>query len=673
MAFIQIDINGMMTVINNLTERATAINAQRKNIRDSSTENHDPVPSVVDATIAYPAFLTPGPGSGTLSGCANELLNIADQLRTRRQEAIDLNSSGITTSDSSGIVSYYLPDPPEGTVDTEAYWNDMDTVTNVKSYNSESVKNAQAESAELQEALDSGDGKSSKGRDINEIMAEIAKHQDIPTYGAAFVTTWTPEAYLDLSERISNKQRELGNESKRPYNGGILGGLEQENNSNPNATSMLGHLLASYSQSQNGAEALDKSNAFTEAAIASGHQRLGELNRLLSTPDAYYDDNFILRLAERLEEEPIITDDDPLAGVMSAMGNRPEAAVNYFMPDWEPPGIHTDPSPAAVARWELLNNREWGASGIDGLSRALAGASSLRPPSDSTIDDRATWVTAKGLTLLAENTDSIQWNSTEHNIGILLGNCGPEVTGIATRSQIIPGDEEPYKTAPITINGGESSTIENSVARLLHEVSDSSDANYEIAKGTTAYAAARSSARNGLGAATIDEIKATYDDQAEVINLLTSLNNSENSSSIYDGAMAATSILGAVPSPHISFPATVVNTGLSTVRSSAPDATGHHDNSALLGAAYTNALNSGLVNNIPDPEENPWCSVNENGGYEITLETEEQIKSFYSWIKDNDGSDAELISTLNEIGTEQETKPWTDEKEFKRAYGGEEW
>ena len=59
MAFIKINPEGMLTVINNLDERADGIATERKKINDSSRDNHDPVPSVDLATspTSYPSFV----------------------------------------------------------------------------------------------------------------------------------------------------------------------------------------------------------------------------------------------------------------------------------------------------------------------------------------------------------------------------------------------------------------------------------------------------------------------------------------------------------------------------------------------------------------------------------------------------------------------------------------
>ena len=122
MAFIKINPEGMLTVINNLDERASAVDTERTNIDNSSSDNHDPVTSVVTATDPLPAPLAPSQTSGpslpglnscstNLNACAGNIRALAEELRTRRQEAIDMTSSGITPADANGTVSYYLPGP----------------------------------------------------------------------------------------------------------------------------------------------------------------------------------------------------------------------------------------------------------------------------------------------------------------------------------------------------------------------------------------------------------------------------------------------------------------------------------------------------------------------------------------------------------------------------------
>lgn len=217
--------------------------------------------------------------------------------------------------------------------------------------------------------------------------------------------------------------------------------------------------------------------------------------------------------------------------------------------------------------------------------------------------------------------------------GVMLGNCGPEVTGVANNSNIITPGEESYKIAPITTRTADEEVIRNATAELMYNVSDSSEANYAIARGTTAYATARASEHAAASEDPVHAIKNVYDAEANVIHLLTMLDQ-DQANYAYNGTLAALSILSLVPGAN-GIMATVANAGLTAVGPPTVDATGHSSNDILLGAAYTNAFNSGNIKITPptDLKENPWYSTDENGAVRITLETDEQVRSFYSWVQ----------------------------------------
>ena len=73
MAFIKIDTDKMQTVVDNLEDRAAAIDYERNAINHTSNYYHDPVPSVVDATDA-------GPRPGPLAQSAYDLRDLAAEL-----------------------------------------------------------------------------------------------------------------------------------------------------------------------------------------------------------------------------------------------------------------------------------------------------------------------------------------------------------------------------------------------------------------------------------------------------------------------------------------------------------------------------------------------------------------------------------------------------------------
>lgn len=702
MAFIKIDLDGMLTVVRNLDERAGAVDEERRNIDATSSDNHDPVESVVLATEVASGPFAPGPGalvsSTNLHTCAEGLRGLADELRIRRQEAIDLNSSGITAN-PGGTATYYLPDPPPDVTDLDAYWASADTVTNVQAYNSRSVATAKAEAAELQEALDNG--ASSQGRTPEEILEQIEKHQDIPTYGLSFCMEYGVGAMLDAP---------LDAQADTNY------ALAEQPEIIAMMTDAFGRIMCAtstlYGESPLSGNVTSPSlprqyslvSEIFEAVTEKGHEgRATVLDAYLTAEGTVYGADFLAGLAgmmEKVQEWPdepegaqwhgnYGSDDygddflpghttDPLAAALHAMGNNPEAASAYLTASGilqppaspnEPEGDFWAPSSITESRMELLASRDWTPLSLEGLSAAFAGVSANRAPAPGdNADERAAWATGQGILILA-NQD-LPNGEVDENIGVMLGNCGPEVVGIANRAGIIPDSRDQYKMAPAAVGSEYAIAVEDSLARLLWDVSDSSDANYSIVQGTTLYSAARASARAEVADDPLAAIKDTYDSQSSVLDLVSKLSQ-DRADDGYNGAMAAAGALSAVPGVGVLGAA--ASTGLTLEGAPKADTTGHNDTSALLGAAYTNAFSSGLINNPPDPATTSWYSVNPDGSVTIALGGEQQVKEFYSWVEAGAGGSYTVVSEFNEIGVDGPSVRWEDADAFKDAYGGDDW
>ncbi|WP_136313169.1 DUF6571 family protein [Actinomyces procaprae] len=693
MAFIKIDTDKMQTVVDNLEDRAAAIDYERNAINHTSNYYHDPVPSVVDATDA-------GPRPGPLAQSAYDLRDLADQLRSRRQEAIDINASGITMASPDGTLTYYLPDPPPGTTDEAAYWRNMDTVSNVHAYNTGSVETAKAEAAELQEALENGT--STQGRTPEEILDQIDKHRDIPTYGLAFCQTMGVDNMLDApleAQKDTNyafqSQPEIIDRMVDTFGHVMCAAstLYDETSYQPSVSS------------PSSPHQYSLASAIYNAVTEKGHEgRATVLDAYLTADGTVYDADFLVGLAglmETIEDWPAEpkgvtwgsnnygSDDyadkylpghttDPLAAVLNGMARNTEASLDYLAPeDWNSEDGAWVPSPQAKKRMEMLTNREWTELSMEGLSAVFAAASASRSPSADNVgtpsgtenSQRATWATANGITII-EAQDIPAHGQTKHNIGIMLGNCGPEILSIANRGTGVPYDYAAYPQAPITVAGGDPTAIQQAIAHLLYEVSDSSEAVYEIARGTTAFTAAHTSLAATEDGLSTDTIRSNYDEEGSVLGLLTVLGQ-EHADSVYNGATAATTLLSLVPGVNV--PATLANAGLALNGAPAVDVTGADDPSVLLGAAYTNAFNAGLINNPPDPSTTSWYSVDANGAHHITLNTTDQLKDFYEWIHEGAGNSPDVKNTLNQISIDGGTTSWNSADDYKEYYGGDAW
>ena len=715
MAFISINPEEARKYVSSVSEYASLISKEGKKIHDKSEGNNHPVSTVEAATKpsgipprvyvsdpSKPAALGAASFMGglqnsaastmanTIDGHAMQLVNYASEVEYRRLEVVYLNSNGVASYNADGTLSYYLPDPPEGQ-DPEAYWAKMDTSENVAQYNSVSVENGKNAAKKLEDAVNSGDEAA-----ISKQLEEINKHRDVPAYSSMFCQTMGVARMLDAPIEVQGDASIVA-----PVNKTI----------NP-LVETFGHMMAAASTLYDDSSTQTKaSGSGTKApwnlrsqiyqAVVDRPGRATVLDAVMDVNGTVYDTEFLVDLAKDMENIKSWPDvdgsgtvgngnnirwsneylaghaADPLAAVLHGMGNNPEAANEYLASaDSDDPmlaGNDSDdrwaPSTAARNRMQMLASRNWTPQSLRGLSAAFAAASSERVPAPgSDTDDRATWATANGITILGRQ--NISDNEVKHNVGVMLGNCGAEVTRLADGASIVPTDKEDYKTAPITIGGGNEASIQDSLAHLIYDVSDSSDANFEIIRGTTAYTAARASAVAEAHGASPDGIKSVYDSQANVLSMLKMLDQ-DATEEAYNGAAAATSALSILPGVGPIF--SLANSGLTLSGVPKVDLTGHEESASLLGAAYTNAFNQGLIKNPPDPSATSWYSVDSNGGSHITLENQQQVTEFYNWVHEGAGGSLEVKSKLNEIGNDPATQPWTSTEKFKEKYHGKDW
>ena len=178
MTFVKFDPEGVQALINNLYAYVEDTDEGRSAIYWASDDRDHPVPTVEEMTSA-PALYSCAPADGvsatTMGNAAAILLGVADDLAARRREIIDLNSSGVTAAAPDGRLTYYLPDDAE------------DTITNLRSHNTQAATAAGADAAALTQAKDSENGTADDGRTTDQILTDITNHQDNPIYGKMLV------------------------------------------------------------------------------------------------------------------------------------------------------------------------------------------------------------------------------------------------------------------------------------------------------------------------------------------------------------------------------------------------------------------------------------------------------------------------------------------------------
>ena len=426
MTFISFNIDDMSALITNIRDLADAIDMTRRMISSSSTDNFDPVPEVEELTA--PTSIS---GLSSLGQVSVRLYEQSTELDERLQKIVDLNNNGIITATPDGTVSYYLPDREPG--QGYARW---DSVSNIDLYNTQAAASAQSDATELQEASRSRDGRSSQGRTVDQILADIDERRDNPTYGAAFVNTFGGvENYLEYTHYI------MENNYGGKYNDALV---------------TLSCVFASATQAddgRNGEVLASEITAGDKDLILRHRDNAAAFNTLLCTPGTVYGTEFLVALGQNFENNPMIIsvppELDPMCGILTAMGNNPEAALTYLVPDGQLDADgHWVPGQASTDRWNLLNN--WGAMGslrLEALTAATSGASAMRVCAPlSANDEKAAWITGEAMGYFAYVEESSFTPKAKSYLAILLGNSLVDVEDVATNSRDKAGtDQNPWK------------------------------------------------------------------------------------------------------------------------------------------------------------------------------------------------------------------------------------
>ena len=500
MTFIKLDPNLMQGLIKNLESYADEAERARSDIHSSSVNNSHPVPEVDDATY-LPAIFTvtsadaptsrmmdtlnsmsinSNTGSSyntTMGATINALGEVIDGLQERLQVIIDLNTDGISTTSSDGVPGYYLPD---GTADT---------VENVKAYNTEAVAIARADADALTQATASSNGTAEDGRTVDEILDSLTINQDNPVYGAAVVTeAGGAQAYLDLLYSV-NDYYENDYKGKCPEDHFQV------------ASQVLGYVLAAVSQWEGGTLADDLYETIDSQNGAPGN--MAAINMLLSAPAAHYGTDFLTNLADKLEDrdpDALVpayqvfannktSTSDPMDGVLTAMGNNPDAALEYLTPEGggsiDENGVWV-PGQTTVDRWTMLTSRDWGedASGLDALTAVTGAASSFRnrapsetdPDVPATADARATYTSGMGVDYFSGDSWSRDefTDTMKHNLAVVAANSSQDVATAAARRSLGAGATS-------------SGLAVTDIASLIYRFGDHQDAMTTLATGLGQY------------------------------------------------------------------------------------------------------------------------------------------------------------------------------------------
>ncbi len=669
MTFVKFDPEGVQALINNLYAYVEDTDEGRSAIYWASDDRDHPVPTVEEMTSA-PALYSCAPADGvsatTMGNAAAILLEVADDLAARRREIIDLNSSGVTAAAPDGRLTYYLPDDAE------------DTITNLRSYNTEAATAAGADAAALTQAKDSEDGTADDGRTTDQILTDIANHQDNPIYGKMLVNRYGLGNYLDLAFDYVQ-----ANDDDR-YAG---------------ALSSLSHVLAAATRADNGENGTGLAGELATIAAGATHTPgdMVAINELMSTPGTVYGTKFLVDLGQRFEIQiPSYMASgygrtDPMYGVLSAMGNNPEAALEYLAPAKD--GSVDDagnwvPSQTATERWELLTSRDWNIQHQDAaeaLSAATAAASSFRnraPSADDPVpadaDARATCACGRAITYFAGEAfskDDIT-DAMKQNLAVMAANSPEEITTIAEGKDLKSGD------GPRLLNWG---VTEADISTLVYRLGDDKDAMATLATGMGEFHHDRIQSKMAEPGAGENTLKSEYQQAAASSAYIRSLSESrftddgaEGSAEQKDTVGTGLSVLTTVAAAGVSalsdgaaaplafsvgstiarpLAAEAITDALGAPAGDAVDAAA--SSRTLRARAFADALNHGLLSGDSDnggrrateaAKDHDWYHQDADGNPAINTAalTNDQAKSMVTW-KDDEVSNNDDLKVLGEL------------------------
>lgn len=705
MAVIRFDPDLMQALINDLTSYAEDANGERGNIHQVSENNSHPVSSAEEATRTQPSLTGTWAGANPISGSTvsstiEYLMGLVEDMKTRRQNILDINNNGIiTATPDDGVITYYLPDGAE------------DTADNIRTSNTQAATDAKNDAASLSQALSNPGGTADDGRTVEQILDNMTKYQDLPVYGNIFVNAYGVEKFIELPISMYWRYAKYTGQKTAQYGDYSV---DQEAVSRANTT--LGHVLGSATQASEAPGGFGSwADAFYTTVTADGHHgRISSLNALLAAPGALYGTRTLVDLATKMENldkskggyydgDPASkTPDliwgyldvgfgynynegralpgssmDPMYGVMMAMGNNPKAALTYLTPDGS---VGSDgewkPGAATNERWAFLKSRARDPEvGLDGFTAAQAAASSLRSSEDPKIAGAATWSTARSIEYAVNDLSTSQYTETmKENFSVLVANSAEEVNNVARGGSPdglgLDGNEEADR---------------NTISSLIYRIIDNKNAS-----ATVFSALAQQSMNDHKDITSSRDLTSKYQDLGTVYGYFNAIasqrmedisdKNASDAQTDKDSVSTGTSVFFMVLGANISGPAAplVWSVGTTIVKpfivdqiapdtAPAPESTVHNGRYSLQSMAYADSVNSHVINDpgafdtsyLQDENNKPYDWYSGSGDTPtFTLPsspTNTQNAQVHNWANKVAAADKDLAHVLDDVNNAIDT------------------
>lgn len=445
---------------------------------------------------------------GSLANQIWKMKSIADELRTRRDSVKAVNDSGVPLYNASGekVEGYYLPDGAS------------DNPENVKKHNADALTKAKSDAAVVKDAM----GGSSEG-DSETIAATVegaADMQDNPLYSKAFINGVGVDRYLEIPARIEAARGDHSRPSADQYSAHV----QTPSSSVEADMAILGNMLAAGSRvggtykNSRGAEADLEEHIYRSVTDKAHYGRITGLNGLLTATTSEYDPDFLVELADDLEDVPYDPSDpstaaykvpvyhggspDPLAGVFTAMGNNPDAAVKYLTcPDSGGGVIHDeahpvndywDPNQESRERMQKIRGHDWTTpKSMEALTALFAGASAKRvddPDNTDDVDERAAWAIGEGIDIISGYDLPKFTTAAKNNTACILENSMYEVDNKIT-DMSDPGHPDTFdaRSGPARIHG----VSDGDIKKLISVAASDDQSLQRLARGVGRHSAWR--------------------------------------------------------------------------------------------------------------------------------------------------------------------------------------
>lgn len=579
---------------------------------------------------------------------------VADKVEKSMNTIISLNENGVGKMEGDD----YTLDIPD-----DAH------VTDMKGLDDWAGKEQAAADAEDLQSYTKGTTRRTS-RSYDEVIHSIDKNKTNSQYAVAFIDSVGAEnlTRMPLGVKTSMSREQRQDPTNAPGNLAIL----------------LGDVLSSASrewdESKSSEVAKKIAGSINDTSQANGgenSQRIKVLNAMMGGHDAdgngvndlKFGKSFLVNLATEAEkidykmsmslgmgrgrnlspEEKIINGQsaDPLAGVLDAMGNNAEAALEFLAPakSGEPGIADTTRLDRLTHRWDHLqaDGIHFERDGFSGLTAAIAAASQKRASTNTAERSRADILSDDAIHFVAGNVNKDLYNdSSKKRLAVLLANCSGEMTASwsTTGGQLAVTGESPFNKA-----------TGDDLNKLAYRIVDNRDAASTLSAGLANYAKTESQRKlhNNEGqpeGERLDGIQQAYGDGIKAMSHLQALGEIR-AQQLTDDKEAAEAAAKESTNTTVGVFSAVLSTGLgavggpvgTAVAKTAPVVTAFANPVIIDNLTGDAGKAKKVISNVPDSKEAIWAASVQDAANAGLL----QESGFSAPVKhrDKDGNDVE--------------------------------